>query len=290
MGDVVRWVMTKDLLQPKQLLELLGDDGEVALVSLQSYLDLEPRARDSAFSTARTVLDAYEDPDVVDASTRWDVRPDRLLDGGCGTVYLVANSSDQTRLAPVFLALLDELLREAFLQAARRRVSSGSALTSADGTPARRLLLLLDEAANIAPLPDLATLASTAGGEGIQLVTIYQDLSQVRHRYGAEWGSIVSNHVAKVILPGVTDPETLQYFTKAVGEEEVLVTTKSRGADGKSGSSDHVQRRDIVTQRDLRELPRGHGLCLYGSRPPLRFRLRAPAATGKRRALEPGRG
>ncbi|MDP9434773.1 MAG: type IV secretory system conjugative DNA transfer family protein [Actinomycetota bacterium] len=206
MGDVVRWVMTKELEEPKALLLLLGDGGEVALTSLQSYLDLEPRAQDSS-STARTVLDAYEDPDVVDACRAWDITPERLLDGGHHTIYLVANSSDQTRLAPVFLALLDELLRSAFLLAAERRARTGNPLGRPDGKTAPRLMLLLDEAANIAPIPDLATLASTAGGEGVQLVTIYQDLSQLRHRYGSQWGSIASNHVAKVVLPGVTDPE-----------------------------------------------------------------------------------
>ena len=276
MGDVVRWVMTKELDEVRSLLQLLDADGEVALTSLQSYLDLEPRARDSSFSTARTVLDAYEDPDTVEASRSWDITPDWLLDGGAHTLYLVANASDQTRLAPVFLAQLDELLRSAFLAAAGRRARTGNPLGLPDGTAAPRLLLLLDEAANIAPIPDLATLASTAGGEGIQLVTIYQDLSQLRHRYGTEWGSIASNHVAKVVLPGVTDPETLAYFSATVGDEEVLMTSTSSGASGKRSTSESVQRRPVLSQRDIRELPRGQGICVYGARPPARFLLRAP--------------
>lgn len=276
MGDVVRWVMTKDLAEPHSLLELLGSEGDVALTSMQSYVELEPRARDSAFSTARTALDAYEDPDVVTASTDWDIRPEALLDGGSHTVFLVAGSTDQSRLAPVFLALLDELLREAFLAAASRRARTGSSLLDPDGGQAPRLLLLLDEAANIAPLPDLATLASTAGGEGIQLVTIYQDLSQLRHRYGTEWGSIASNHVAKVVLPGVTDPETLAYFANTIGDEEVVSRSTSVGADGRRTTSSSVSRRAVLSQRGLRELQRGEGVCLYGSRPPIRFRLRPP--------------
>jgi type IV secretion system protein VirD4 len=135
-------------------------------------------------------------------------------------------------------------------------------------------MLLLDEAANIAPIPDLATLASTAGGEGVQLVTIYQDMSQLRHRYGSQWGSIASNHVAKVVLPGITDPETLSYFTSTVGDEEVLSTTTSTAADGRTSTSRSPQRRLVVSQRELRELPRGQGVCLYGARAPIRFALR----------------
>ncbi len=111
--------------------------------------------------------------------------------------------------------------------------------------------------------------------------TIYQDLSQLRHRYGTEWGSIASNHVAKVALPGVTDPETLTYFSSTVGDEEVLATATSTGSDGRRSTSRSVQRRVVLSQRDLRELPRGEGLCLYGPRSAVRFRLRRPETSSK---------
>jgi type IV secretion system protein VirD4 len=177
MTDVVRWTMTKKLDEAQALVDLLGRDGELARLSMRSYLDLEPRARDSAFSTVRTVLDAYEDPGVAEATKRWDIRPEHLLDGSSATLYLVAGSVDQGRLAPVFLSLIDELLRAALTRAAERRATTGDPLQADDGGLIARMLVLLDEAATIAPLPDLATLASTAGGEGVQLVTIYQDLS-----------------------------------------------------------------------------------------------------------------
>ena len=42
------------------------------------------------------------------------------------------------------------------------------------------LLVVLDEAAHIAPLPELDGLAATCASHGIQIVTIWQDLAQVR--------------------------------------------------------------------------------------------------------------
>ena len=46
------------------------------------------------------------------------------------------------------------------------------------------LLVVLDEAAHIAPLPELDGLAATCASHGIQFVTVWQDLAQVRARYG----------------------------------------------------------------------------------------------------------
>ena len=40
-------------------------------------------------------------------------------------------------------------------------------------------LILLDEAGNIAPLRQLAQIASTGAGQGIQLVSVFQDFAQL---------------------------------------------------------------------------------------------------------------
>ena len=56
------------------------------------------------------------------------------------------------------------------------------------------LLLVIDEAANIAPLKDLDTLASTCAGIGVQLVTVFQDMAQIEARYGTKSRTVVNNH------------------------------------------------------------------------------------------------
>jgi hypothetical protein len=71
------------------------------------------------------------------------------------------------------------------------------------------LLVVLDEAAHIAPLPELDGLAATCASHGIQLVTVWQDLAQVRARYGSRAPTVLNNHRAKVFLPGIADPDTL---------------------------------------------------------------------------------
>ena len=93
--------------------------------------------------------------------------------------------------------------------------------------------MVLDEAAHIAPLPELDGLAATCASHGIQLVTVWQDLAQVRARYGARAPTVLNNHRAKLFLPGIADPDTLDYASRLIGDEEVTqpsVTRDPRGA------------------------------------------------------------
>jgi type IV secretion system protein VirD4 len=268
MPELLSWIKTQRV--GPAMAALVRTENTVAAESLQSTLDTEQRQRDSAFNTVRTVLDAYEDPDVLATSADTTVEPAALLDDS-GTLYLVASAGDQVRLAPLFLGLLDQVLRAAFLRATCNRVKHGTPVPP-DG---QRLLLLLDEAANIAPLPDLATLASTGGGEGIQLLTIFQDLSQLRHRYGSEWGSIASNHITRVLLPGVGDPETLRYFSQLSGDVAVLEESTTVG-DGRTSRTQAPRVRTLLDDAALRGMPQGTGLLWTGTTAPARIGLRRP--------------
>ena len=75
------------------------------------------------------------------------------------------------------------------------------------------LLLALDEAANIAPLPNLDEIASTGPGQGVQLLTILQNLSQAADRWGHDRAqTIIANHRARLFCSGIGDRATLDYL------------------------------------------------------------------------------
>ena len=76
------------------------------------------------------------------------------------------------------------------------------------------LLVVLDEAANIAPLAELDGLAATCAAHGVQLVTVWQDLAQIAARYGARSATVVNNHRAKLFLAGIADPATLDHASQ----------------------------------------------------------------------------
>jgi type IV secretory pathway TraG/TraD family ATPase VirD4 len=135
------------------------------------------------------------------------------------------------------------------------------------------LLLCLDEAGNVAPLPNLAEIASTAPSHNIQLVSIFHDLAQARARYGRQAETVVNSHRARMLLPGVADLETLRYFGGLVGEEEAPDLTRTVGTGGTTRSTAR-RRRPLLAPEALRQLPDGHALLLYGRLAPARLRLR----------------
>lgn len=169
MADVVRWINTQE---EKEVTEALHAAGvPEALDAAMASWKREQRQRSSVYTTVETVLAAYEDPIVAQSAMSCDISPEILLDGTPRTLYVVSPSHEQRRLRPLFETLLQTVINYAFELSGR----TGKPLDPP-------LLVVLDEAANSAPLRDLDTLASTAASHGIQLVSVFQDLAQMASR------------------------------------------------------------------------------------------------------------
>lgn len=286
MGEVLRWLDEETVNEPLLALDLAGE-RDAARVA-KSCFSLEERQRSSVYSTARGVLDAYADPDVL-ASERgrgsgWGderLSPTWLLEAGSTrTLYCCAPAREQDRLAPVFVALVRSILDAAFDVAARQ------------GTPLDPpLLVVLDEAANIAPLDDLDQVLSTAAGHGISLLTVWQDLAQVEARYGERWATIVNNHRAKAICPGTADPRTLELVSSLIGEVEVAQRSTSRSREGSWSETESTWRVPVAPAGWIRRMPARHVLLVYGGLPPalLKMRVALTAAHPEPRGANPPR-
>ena len=276
MGDVVRWVDTAE--EDEVLLALEQADEPAALRAAMASFGREDRQRSSVYTTAETVLAAFADPRIAASTRSCDIRPEKLVDGSSSTLYLVAPAHDQQRLAPVFVAILKSVLEGAFEQVSRC------------GRPLRpSLLVVLDEAASIAPLDNLDALASTAAGHGVSLLTVFQDLAQVKARYGQRWATVVNNHRAKIVCPGIADPSTLEHFSRLIGDVDEQVGSVSVDAGGHwTRSTSPLQRRLAPADR-LRRLGPGEAVLVYGNLPPARLSLRLLHEDRYLRALAGGR-
>jgi type IV secretion system protein VirD4 len=278
MGDVVRWVDTQ---QESEVLDLLEAAGVAEAVnSVRSTFGKEDRQRSSIYTTVETILEPFAGgspsgpsgglpgglPGGEDGGEDWrtphTVDPLALVSGP-NTLYLCAPAHDQRRLTPLFVSVVREVLEHVY-----ERVT----LTRRPLDPP--LLVVLDEAANIAPLTDLDALASTAAGHGIQLVTVWHDLAQITARYGPRATTVVNNHRAKLFLSGISDPATLDYATHLIGEEEILLPARTFGPRSGSSTTRSPTVRRLAPPDVLRRIPPGQGILVYGDLAPARLHLR----------------
>jgi type IV secretion system protein VirD4 len=236
-------------------------DAHAAYDAVRAFEGQADRTRSSIEATAQTLLRAYRFTRVARSADGCQITAAALLDEPA-TLYLIGDAKASKLLRPIFLALLGEIVDRAYERA-----------TLAGGRLDQPLLLCLDEAGNVAPLPNLAEIASTAPSHNIQLVSIFHDLSQARSRYGRQAETVINSHRARLLLPGVADLETLRYFAGLLGEEEILEVTRTTGAGGASRSSGR-RRRPLVAPEALRQLPSDHALLVYGRLAPSRIQLR----------------
>lgn len=236
-------------------------DAHAAYDAVRAFEAQADRTRSSIEATAQALLRAYRFARVARSASGCEIQPDRLLDEQA-TLYLIGDAKASKLLRPIFLALLGEIVDRAYERA-----------TLAGGRLELPLLLCLDEAGNVAPLPNLAEIASTAPSHNIQLVSVFHDLAQARSRYGTQAETVINSHRARLLLPGVADLETLRYFTGLLGEEEIREITRTSGAGGTTRSTG-MRRRPLVAAEALRQLPDDQALLIYGRLAPTQLRLR----------------
>lgn len=285
MADVSRWIDASspgDLKGARNPLRKAKDDEHSsgdrqreaadALVQIDRIWDEEfdPRTRSSLVLTLSTALYAWGEPSVQDATAaagEESITPDWLLDGS-NTLYLVAPSKDQQRLQGLFTALIQSVVDEAFSRSSR----NGSKAIDP------RLLLVIDEAANTAPLPSLDAIASSGPGQGVTTLTVLQTLSQATHAWGADKAqSIIGSHRAKVFGAGISDTETHRYLDAILGEQATPRTSvsKDRGKLIELGSkTESIEHRKLQGPHQVREAKEGTALLIYGNLRPGRIALR----------------
>lgn len=265
MRQVQTWVLRQDLDVPAGILASRG--ATLAADVVTGLAATDHREQSGIFSTTAGVLAAYRSAAVLDGAQPINFDP-RMLATGSDTVFVCAPAREQELLAPITVAFI-EAVRVGTYEAARR----------ADPPPTP-ITLVLDEAANIAPLPGLPALVSEGGGQGVATIACLQDLSQARSRWGADADGFLSLFGAKVVLPGIGDLATLELVSRLAGEMDVPTRSQSRGpwwagraANRSETWSMHRQRRLPVDA--VHAQPPHTALLLAGSRPPVRVGVRA---------------
>jgi len=266
MREVLAWTNTCEQQEPAEMLVSCRDAGaRAALQALQSVWGADERFRSSLLQTVATALDPWQEPQIATATIgESQISPSWLLDGA-NTLYLVSPADDQRRLRGLFCALLADILAGAF----ERSTNTGRPIHPP-------LLLALDEAANIAPLPNLDEVASTGPGQGVQLLTVLQNLSQAADRWGSERAeTILANHRARLFCSGIADRATLEHLRSTLGEQEITRTSTHRQSPLATPSRTITRElHALAAPHRVRQTQTDSALLVYGRLPPAWVALR----------------
>lgn len=267
-ADWPPWLIQRitNAVQTEWALELGDASGDplAPLTAARALWRKEDRLKGSVFATIENVLAGWTDPAVTAAASSCDINLDQWL-AGDNTLYIVATAHEQARLRPVLTTLVQQAIRRAYDTAS---VNKGGRLS-------HPCLVLLDEAGNTAPLRDLPGYASTARSHGITLVTIWQDLAQIRAAYRDRAQTVLNNHRAKLFGSGIADGDTLEYVSKLIGDE--ARTERNLSSDltgGRRSVSEHRTWRRTAPADVIRRIQPGDAALLYGSELPVHVRLR----------------
>ena len=233
----------------------------------------DPRFVGSVMSVVSSAITPLSLPTVRAALTPTDARPaisaESLL-REVGTLYCLATDRGAAASAGFVSALIEDVAYTARVTAAR----------SPGGRMDPPVLFLLDECANVAPIPSLPNLLADGRGQSLTIIPIFQTLAQVRSRYGAEDASTVfSASQIKLILGGSDDADDCRDISGLIGERDDWYATSSRSAhalaiDANATTSTSLRKVPILPPDAIRAIPFGSAVMLQSQTDPYPLRLR----------------
>ncbi|MDQ1360628.1 MAG: type secretion system protein VirD4 [Acidimicrobiaceae bacterium] len=217
---VLSWIDRRRALPAQQILAgAPGDSAPLAMDLLEGVTCTDDRELSGIWSTASGVVGGYRTEAAVAATTAPDFDPMAFVRSS-DTLYICAPGRRQTLVAPMVVGIIEDIRTAAYEHHARTHV---------DEHQRPPVLLALDEAANIAPLPDLPAMVSEGGSQGLTTLACFQDLSQAKQRWGQAADGFLSLFGTTVVLPGIGDVTTLEALSVLAGDEEVGTHSLSSG-------------------------------------------------------------
>jgi type IV secretion system protein VirD4 len=267
MDTLLTWVNRRSLAGPMGVLEQAGHPARLAVAALYDIAATEDRERSGILSTASDVLSSYLSESALEAASEPNFDP-RAFVGSADTVYLCAPGRAQSLVGPIIVALVEEIRSAAYERAAAGRQPGDPPVS-----------LILDEVANLAPLPELPSIVSEGAGQGLLTLVCLQDLSQARARWGREAEGFASLFGAKLVFPGIGDLATLEALSALCGEVDVPVRSRTvgggwwrRGGVTRSVTSSTRRQRRMPVDAVSRGVP-GKGLLVQGGEAPSMIEL-----------------
>jgi type IV secretion system protein VirD4 len=206
----------------------------VAQIATQ-MLAMEARVKANVVAEAQSFLNLYSDPVIAANIASSDFNLDDLGNGDV-SLYFVVHPADKKRLRP-----LTRLITTQVLLALMQR---------SEHVAEPRVLIMLEEVAELGALDVVATALALGRGYGLKLFLIAQDLSQLDTAWGAKSKTIIANCAIR-IASAPNDVGTAELLSKMCGTMTVRHTVRNYSGSRLSALLPHTMTTEHDTQRPL---------------------------------------
>jgi type IV secretion system protein VirD4 len=216
----------------------------VAQIATQ-MLAMEERVKANVVAEAQSFLNLYSDPVIAANIASSDFNLDELGDGDV-SLYFVVHPADKKRLRP-----LTRLITTQVLLALMQR---------SEHVAEPRVLVMLEEVAELGALDVVATALALGRGYGLKLFLIAQDLSQLDTAWGAKSKTIIANCAIRV-ASAPNDVGTAELLSKMCGTMTVRHTVRNYSGSRLSAllphtmTTEHDSQRPLLTPDEVMRLP-----------------------------------
>ncbi len=283
LADVYDWLNRPTNPVPVDLLREHGHAASAGGLAGRQAGAVE--TREGVFETARVAAKCLRDPAIMAWVTPPPFDLDEFDTAGFAatrqTLYLLTKEA-AGGAAPLVAAFADRVMQDATALAERR-----------GGRLDPPLVVMLDEAANIAKIADLPQLYSHLGSRGIIPVTILQSYPQGERVWGQTgMATLWAAATIKIVGAGLDDESFLERVSRLIGDHDVATRALHHGG-GSVGENVSLRRQRILAVEDLRQLPKSTAILFAtGCRPAMldmqpwyRGRRRAEIEAASARAL-----
>lgn len=189
-----------------------GESHPTVAQAAMEMMNRESRERSGAVSTAISFLTLYRDPIVANNVSRSDFRVLDLMDPAQPvSLYLVVPPSDRDRVRPLVRLLITLIVR---------RLTEKMEWHQDKKAPRQRLLLMLDEFANLGKLEVMEESLAYLAGYGVRAFLVLQDIQQLQKAYGRDETVLSHCHIRSAFAPNKL--ETAEWLSKSTGISTVV--------------------------------------------------------------------
>ncbi len=176
-----------------------------------------------------------------------------------GVVWLPSRADQRTLLAPLYGSMCGAF-------------STG--LLSCPEDLSRRVWMFLDEAPALGPIEGLERLLAEGRKFGACAVLGFQSVSQIRETYGVQGAQTLASVMRTKLIMAAEDPDSADYYSKMLGQREIIRPQKSVNDQGTSVSYQHATEQ-VVLPSELMGLAVGVGYLKVAGDPVIK-KVRVP--------------